>query len=76
MAVIFVGGISAHMVNSELGAKWFIYMTDQGILLLTVHYVFDAVLVTSRWVWEKRNTDTDTKCKKYQLQLTKSKVNF
>jgi len=64
VAVIFVSGITAHMVNSKLGGKWFIYMTDQGIFFLTIHFVIEAILVTSRWVWEKKNLDNGSKCKK------------
>jgi hypothetical protein len=33
MAIIFVAGVTAHMVNSKQGAKWFIYMTDQVSML-------------------------------------------
>jgi hypothetical protein len=63
IAVIFVGGITAHMVNSSMGAKWFIYMTDQGIMLLTVHYILDAVLVLSRFCWERMNKNPNKTCK-------------
>ena len=34
VALVFVGGISGHIANSKQGAKWLIYMTDQGIAFL------------------------------------------
>ena len=34
VALVFVGGISGHIANSRQGAKWLIYMTDQGIAFL------------------------------------------
>ena len=31
-----------------LGGKWFIYMTNQGILFLAIHYVIYAIIVVQR----------------------------
>jgi hypothetical protein len=33
MAALFVSGVAAHMINSNQGGKWFIYMTDQAPFL-------------------------------------------
>lgn len=63
VAVIFAGGIAGHMVNSKQGAKWFIYMTDQGILFLGFHFLLDACIVVARWAWEKGRNGF-TPCKK------------
>ena len=63
IATIFVAGITAHFVNSKQGAKWFIYMTDQGISLLTIHYIVDAILVLSRYFWETFNRNPNKTCK-------------
>lgn len=46
-----------------MGAKWFIYMTDQGIMFLTVHYTLDALLVIRRYVAEKFYDDGSQTCK-------------
>ena len=56
IAILFVCGISAHIINSNQGAKWLIYMTDQGIAFLGLHYLLEAFIVLARWIWEKRNT--------------------
>ena len=67
IAIIFVAGITAHMVNSKQGAKWFIYMTDQGILLLTIHYIIDAILVLSRFLWEGLNKNPNKTCELFSI---------
>ena len=56
IAILFVVGISAHIINSKQGAKWLIYMTDQGITFLGLHYLLEAFIVLARWIWEKFNT--------------------
>ena len=66
VALIFAAGISAQLVNSNLGLKWFIYMTDQGITFLFLHFLLDACLVTARFTWE-RSHPTYASCK---LQTT------
>ena len=50
VALLMVAGVVADIVNDSttLGAKWIIYMTSQGILLLTVHYVIYAIIVVQR----------------------------
>ena len=50
VALLMVAGVVAHMVSTAdtLGGKWFIYMTNQGILLLTIHYVIYAIIVVKR----------------------------
>ena len=43
LAVLMVSGITAHIIdNAEW--KWLIYMTDQGITLLTLHYILEALI--------------------------------
>ena len=64
VAVFLAGGICGHIANSKLGAKWFIYMTDQGIGFLGIHFLLEACLVVARWAWEKANPDYPT-CEHY-----------
>lgn len=47
LAVLMVSGVVAHALSTKdtLGTKWLIYMTNQGISFLTLHYVFYAILV-------------------------------
>ena len=63
MAVIFVAGVATHLAISKLGAKWFIYLTDQGILFLTLHHVLEAILVLRRFFWERFNKAPAKTCK-------------
>ena len=72
IAIIFVAGITAHMVNSKQGAKWFIYMTDQGILLLTIHYIIDAILVLSRFLWEGLNKNPNKTCELFSAKVNEN----
>lgn len=62
MAVFFISGIIAQVVNSRMGGKWFIYMTNQGILFLTIHYTLEAALVTRRYFSEKLFDDQSQTC--------------
>lgn len=50
LALFMLTGILLHFVSTldTLGTKWFIYMTNQGILLLTVHYLVYAGVVVGR----------------------------
>ena len=57
VALIFAAGITAQFVNSNLGAKWFIYMTDQGICFLFLHFLLDACIVVARFTWEKSHPE-------------------
>ena len=61
-----MGGISTHIINSKQGAKWLIYMTDQGIAFLGIHYLLEACLVVARWSWEKARSSSNSasNCKK------------
>ena len=59
MALFFIAGITAQMMNSNLGIKWFIYMTDQGISFLALHFLIEACLVTARWTWERFHPEYD-----------------
>lgn len=69
VALLFAGGISGHIANSQQGAKWLIYMTDQGIAFLGIHYLLEACIVVARWSWEKArsssNSISNCKGKKY-----------
>ena len=48
MALLMLAGVVAHILSTAdtLGAKWLIYMTNQGISLLTLHYVLYAIIVS------------------------------
>ena len=50
LALFMVTGIVLHFVSTldTLGTKWFIYMTNQGISGLTIHYVIYAGIVCGR----------------------------
>ena len=50
LALFMVTGIVLHFVDTldTLGAKWFIYMTNQGISGLTIHYIIYAGIVCGR----------------------------
>ena len=53
MAVGFIAGITANIMNSKLGIKRLMYLTDQGIIFLALHFLIDAGIVTARWTWER-----------------------
>ena len=53
VAVFFVIFIICHMEQYPEGIKWLIFMTNQGILFLTIHFCLEAVLVVTRWVKER-----------------------
>ena len=55
MALFFVAGICAKLYTSHFGIKWLIYMTDQGIAFLAIHFIVEACIVTVRWTWERLN---------------------
>ena len=60
MALFFIAVIiTDQMMNSKLGIKWFIYMTDQGITFLALHFLIEACIVTARWTWERVHPDYD-----------------
>jgi len=50
MAMFMAIGVTLHFVSTldTLGIKWFIYMTNQGIGLLTLHYLIYAGIVVGR----------------------------
>ena len=62
VAVVFAGGICGHIANAKQGPKWLIYMTDQGIAFLGIHFLLEACIVVARWSWEKAHPDF-TACK-------------
>jgi len=49
LAVLMGVGVVAHVYLNTPSPKWLIYMTDQGITLLAIHYVLHAFLV----LWAK-----------------------
>jgi len=59
MAVLFTVIVIVFGVTTRdtLGLKFFIYMTNQGFMLLTLNYIFHASLVFIRWGWEINNKD-------------------
>ena len=50
VALFMVTGVALHFVSTldTLGTKWFIYMTNQGISFLTLHYIIYAGIVVGR----------------------------
>ena len=50
IALFMLVGVLCHFVSTldTLGTKWFIYMTNQGISLLVVHYLVYAGVVVGR----------------------------
>ena len=50
MAAFMATGVTLHIVATldTLGIKWLIYMTNQGIGLLTLHYLVYAGIVVGR----------------------------
>lgn len=50
LALFMAAGVTLHFVSTldTLGVKWFIYMTNQGIGLLTLHYLIYAGIVLGR----------------------------
>lgn len=50
LAVFMLTGVVLHFSSTQdtLGSKWFIYMTNQGIGLLTLHYLIYAGIVLGR----------------------------
>ena len=67
MAVLFIAIVVSHLISCGTGAKWFIFMTDLGVMFLALHYVIDAVIVLCRWAWEKNNPKAH--CKYYFILL-------
>ena len=52
LSLIFLGFVAAYYMDVAHYFRWFIFLTNQSLLLLTIHYILDTVLVTSRWAWE------------------------
>jgi len=50
LALLMVAGVLAHALSTtdSLGVKWFIFMTNQGVSILTIHYIFYACIVVWR----------------------------
>ena len=48
LAGLMVAGVIMHMCDVEVPSKWLIYMTNQGIGLLTLHYLVYAGIVVGR----------------------------
>ena len=67
MALLFVGCVAGHAITGGNGVKWLTYMTDLGVMFLTLHYVIDATLSVCRWTWEHFNPN-DT-CKESWLSI-------
>ena len=67
MALLFVGCVAGHAITGGNGVKWLTYMTDLGVMFLTLHYVIDATLSVCRWTWEHYNPN-DT-CKESWLSI-------
>merc|ERR1719376_634452 len=57
LASLFVAVVTTEAYFNPQGIKWLIYLTNQGVSLLTINYVIDACLVFSRWSWEKSHRD-------------------
>jgi len=54
IATVMTAGIIAHIISTRdtLGSKWLIYMTNQGISFLTIHYILYAIIVSLRHFME------------------------
>ena len=61
MALLFVGCVAGHAITGGNGVKWLTYMTDLGVMFLTLHYVIDATLSVCRWTWEHYNPNDTCK---------------
>ena len=61
MALLFVGCVAGHAITGGNGLKWLTYMTDLGVMFLTLHYVIDATLSVCRWTWEHYNPNSTCK---------------
>uniref|UniRef100_A0A0K2TYS3 GA12046PAlike [Tribolium castaneum] n=1 Tax=Lepeophtheirus salmonis TaxID=72036 RepID=A0A0K2TYS3_LEPSM len=57
--IITICGHIGHVYKEWKGAswKWVIFMTQQGISILCLTYIFDAILVTYRYLGDKKNTN-------------------
>ena len=74
MALGFIAGIIANIMYSKEGVKGLMYLTDQGIIFLALHFLIDAGIVTARWTWERFNPGS---CKSISLSLnTYFKLSF
>ena len=73
MAVLFTVIVIVFGVTTRdtLGLKFFIYMTNQGFMLLTLNYIFHASLVFIRWGWEINNKDKVCKCVSFLKKLNR-----
>lgn len=54
VAVVFVAFVICHIIAFPIPEKWIIFMTDQGVLFLTFHFILYASLVLARWIQERR----------------------
>ncbi|XP_040564299.1 protein rolling stone [Lepeophtheirus salmonis] len=66
VALIFLSAILGHIMHVVSiwkgdAWKWVIFMTQQGICLLCIHWIFEAILVTQRYMREKRGSSVDIK---------------
>ncbi|XP_059078303.1 uncharacterized protein LOC131876820 isoform X2 [Tigriopus californicus] len=55
VAIMFVSFVICHIIAFPIPEKWIIFMTDQGVLFLTLHFVLYAALVLTRWIQERRS---------------------
>ena len=53
MALLFSSVIVVFIYIQLNDGKFFIFLTNEGLLFLTFHFVIEAVLVLKRWAWEK-----------------------
>ena len=53
MAAIFTGIIIVFLMLQYSNGKFFIFLTNEGLLLLTIHFIIESILVLKRWTWEK-----------------------
>jgi len=52
LCMVFLGSVGAYYVDVAHYFRWFVFMTNQSLLLLTIHYLLDTGLVLTRWIWE------------------------
>ena len=67
MALVFLAELTARLAGAGGSLsktiiyqpeKYWIFLTNQGFVLLTASYIFRGGIVFARWFWERSNSDT------------------
>ena len=70
LALLFIGVIVVFIHLEFNDGQFFIFLTNQGLIFLTLHFSIDAILVLKRWVWEKLHSK-HINCKIFLLNCPK-----